>query len=179
MTRGLKVLHTSQGPELAALSTAQDRKAGNMNETNASRGASLLRFSVAGGIVALYAISVFLKVFVFRGTEAITGGELLLIGWVGILAGAIGWYANLLFVPGLILFAVGNYRMSRWFALAALMIALTSLLIREWPSGWGPGDRIASFGPGIYAWLGSMALLTAGSFGVRALSQPLSAANSD
>jgi hypothetical protein len=149
-----------------------------MNEINASRRVPIHRFSVAGAILALYAVSVLMNVFVLRGAEAISGGELLLIGWVGIFAGAIGWYANLLFVPGLILFAFGNYRVSRWIALAALVIALPSLLIREWPSGSGPAQPIASFGPGIYAWIGSMVLLTAGTFGLRALSQQPIAAKS-
>jgi hypothetical protein len=147
----------------------------------------LLRLPVAGVILALYGLSVFLKVFIFRGSwafnsgTAVSGGEILLCGWLGILVGTIGWYANPLFALGLILFAAGNYRVSRWMALAALVISLSSLLVRELPTGSTSGEAtaIASFGPGIYAWLGAMALLTAGSFGLRALSKPLSAANSD
>jgi hypothetical protein len=158
-----------------------------MNEISVNRRVPMLRFAVAAAIVALYAISVSSIVFVFRGTwafnsgTAVSGGEILLYGWLGILVGTFGWYANLLFVPGLILFVVGEYRVSRWIALAALFIASSSLLIRQLPTGStsGASTPIASFGPGVYAWLGSIALLTAGTFGLRTLSQrPIAAEQS-
>jgi|HubBroStandDraft_6_1064221.scaffolds.fasta_scaffold210802_1 hypothetical protein len=153
------------------------RRANGDNKPN--HGDLLPRLACAGLIIVLYAVSITLNVFLFRGTwafnsgTAVSGGEILLYGWLGILVGMIGWYANVLFVPGLILFAAGEYRVSRWIALAALLIASSSLLIRELPTGStsGASTPIASFGPGFYAWLGSMVLLTAGTFGLRALSR--------
>jgi hypothetical protein len=132
----------------------------------------LVRLALATLIVALYGLSIVLDVFHFRGMwafnsgTAASGGEVLLYGCLGIVVGAIGWYANLLFLPGLILFSLGNLQPARWIAVAALLIALSSLLLRGLPNGSGLGGAtpIASFGLGFYTWLSSLALLAAATF---------------
>ena len=112
----------------------------------------------------------------------ISGFQVLLIGWLGLFVvlmeafqgfggvnvGLIAWYANLPFFAGLIFFLCGRFQISRWLALAAVVIGSTSLLVQGYPfsnpHGWT--DRpIIGYGIGFYAWLGSLLILTVGAFG--------------
>ena len=117
------------------------------------------------------------------------GIAFLLYGWIGIGYGIIAWYANLLFLPALLLFFFGYYRESRWLGLAGTLIALTSLLVPTTSlislSGmaYHPtpspdfGNEIPGYGivfvtgyeVGFYLWLGSFFLLSFASWWLASL----------
>ena len=95
------------------------------------------------------------------------GFRILLEGWLGVLFGIIAWYANLPFAFALALFLCGKCRAARWFSSVALAVALTSLFVRNYhfATPHGGGEReIYAYGFGFYAWIGSILLLTIGSF---------------
>jgi hypothetical protein len=72
-----------------------------------------------------------------------------------------------------ILFSLGNLQPARWIAVAALLIALSSLLLRGLPNGSGLGGAtpIASFGLGFYRLRDELVVLVL-AFVAAASSQP-------
>jgi len=124
----------------------------------------LVRLVVALPIVGLHYGSFIMPVFLFDGHMPVHGFEILLLGWLGVCGGAVSWYANPFFLAGLVLFVAGEFRVSRWLALAGLVIALPSFLVREWYFNEANATPIKSFAFGFYAWLSSLALLAASTF---------------
>ena len=133
---------------------------------------TFVRYCAAAIIAVLY-VSSFLKDALVRidgvtprQYASVPGWFLALWGWLGLPFGIIGWYANPLFVVGLILFAFGRIQLSMRIAIVATLIALSSVLLR-WPLfTFGPdrtqGAEISapfSYGSGFYTWLGAMILL--------------------
>lgn len=126
----------------------------------------ILRLIVAALIGAVYISSVFLPVFLFEEStmsgfhNPVYGIEVLILGGFGLLAGTFGWFANPLFWLGLVLFACRQFWASAGIGLAAILLALTSLLAKTWWFNEGMGTPIAGFGIGFYVWFSSITLLT-------------------
>jgi hypothetical protein len=105
--------------------------------------------------------------------SSLSGIQVLGSGWLGPFRGVVGWYANLLFAPALILFLFGKFRVSCGLALGAFAIGSTSMLVEYYPWGNlkdGGEVHINSFGIGLYLWLASFMVLAVGAFGARFLS---------
>jgi hypothetical protein len=119
----------------------------------------LWRLVAAVPIVGLYVLSLFLPVFVFETHEPVTGLTVLMLGWVGLLGLILSWLANPFFLAGLILLLIGEFRISRWIALAGLVIALQSFTVDAWWFNEGSSTPITAFGAGFYVWFGSLVLL--------------------
>ena len=56
-------------------------------------------------------------------------GYLLLLGWLGLLSGTVAWLANPLWIAAWIAFALRRHRLALGLGLAALLFALTFLLV--------------------------------------------------
>lgn len=130
-----------------------------------ARWTSAVRFLLVAAAVVLYLLACGSEVmFVHYSQPPIYGISILLTGWLGPLFGVVAWYANPLFLIALILFLCRRDRPSCYFAVAALAIGSTSLLMTEWHhmGGHGGGSRpIHAWGPGMWLWLGSLALVAA------------------
>lgn len=130
----------------------------------------ILRLIVAALIGAVHVLSVFLPVFLFEEStmsgfhNPVYGIEVLILGGFGLLAGTFGWFANPLFWIGLVLFACRQFWASTGVGLAAILLALTSLLAKTWWFNEGMGTPIAGFGIGFYVWFSSIVLLAIAPF---------------
>ena len=97
---------------------------------------------------------------------------LLLIGWIGVLAGEVAWIANPLWMLGVVFFLVANQKNAKssdtavsgsvalFFAIAAQSFAMTFLLQSKTLCGNGASAaQIAGYCPGYYFWNLSMLML--------------------
>jgi len=139
------------------------------------------RFLVAAAVIVFYIFACASETYYFAPVQEldpflrlastpvppVRGFEILKIGWLGLWAFAIAWYANPLFLVSLVLFLIQRYRPASYLAVPALVIGATSLLVREWPPGGAgaPVYPILAWGPGIFLWLSSLALLAVSSVG--------------
>lgn len=140
------------------------------DDPSAAHRSRIERVLVVVAAVILFLLACVSDVYRFAPTHhnpspSISGFFVLLVGWVGLPMGIVAWYANPLHSTALLLFIIRKYRSSCCCACAALAIGSTSLWVREWPnmnrSGHGGGSDapIVGWGPGLWAWLGSMALV--------------------
>jgi MYXO-CTERM domain-containing protein len=115
--------------------------------------------------VALYALSLALPALrqVGLGTPDERGYIVMATGWVGILFGQFGWFANLFWAAALIQLARGRWKaatVTAW--LAVLVAADTFVLYRTgFPSDSGRSHSAAIL-VGFYVWWGSLWLLAVG-----------------
>ncbi len=89
------------------------------------------------------------------------GYNILAYGFLGILGGIIGWYGNPLYLFAFILFLFKKYHAAYIISLAAFVVGLTALLVREIPRNEGGVHNfvVDHLGSGYYLWLTSIALL--------------------
>ena len=96
-------------------------------------------------------------------TEALYGGVILLMGWMGMFAGVWGWFANPLFLLGLLFGALGKRVPAMVFGALAVLVALTVFgsVGKELPGDEGGVTKTAIVGlmPGAYLWLLGVILL--------------------
>ncbi|MBY0526668.1 MAG: hypothetical protein K2R98_24945 [Gemmataceae bacterium] len=131
--------------------------------THSDRTAGKGRFALAFVVVLWYAGSLFLPVFYIEDHSPQYGIQVLMFGWFGLVAGIIGWFANPLFLFGLLLCLFCRFRTVFWLSAVGLLIALTSFSLHT--VGYtdeGP-ETLTGFGAGFYCWLASLVLLTVGS----------------
>lgn len=93
------------------------------------------------------------------------GASLLVVGWLGILCGQFGWFANVPLAIGWLTLA-GNFRVPAAIcgALALLLSLLTLQLFHSpIPGGYSVnGSLLRQLGPGFYFWHSSMLLVLIG-----------------
>jgi len=132
----------------------------------------LLRTSVTGMIGAVHIASFGLPVFQVGGGRVIMGYEVALFGGFGIFSGVMGWFANPFFWLGVLFLACGSIRTGSSLAVVGLLLALTTLLLKnlvvDESGSWRP---ITGHGPGFYVWLASYIALAATGLSFRLLSQ--------
>jgi hypothetical protein len=138
----------------------------------AEREIRIARRRVVAAAVVLYFLACATPVYELPDSRSVRGLEALLFGWLGPFEGIVAWYANPLFFLALLFFGGRRYRRACYCAFAALALGSTSLLLKNWPSGnmsgHGPGQgdsTIVSSGPGLWLWLGSMALVAGSALG--------------
>lgn len=80
-------------------------------------------------------------------------------GWLGPLIFQFGWFANPLFLIGVVWLMVAGRpsRITAGLGLAALALALTSLGLRDIPTDAPSPIRLCGFAPGFWVWVGAMA----------------------
>ena len=111
---------------------------------------SLVLFAVACGLPALrFDLNVY------------SGPAVLLMGWAVIAQGVIAWYANPIWLFGLVMAALGKTRVAAMACLLALTVGCSTLLLFHqtlWDGQEGGHvQRLQQILPGGYAWLASLA----------------------
>jgi hypothetical protein len=116
---------------------------------------------IIGGIaLALWLASLALPVETDCGQRYADAGYLILmIGWIGVFVGLLGWYANP-FMLGLILVLLLDKRPSIIAALIGLGLALTALWWTRTPTDNGY-STICAHHTGFYVWIACAVLLAA------------------
>lgn len=88
------------------------------------------------------------------------GLTILMLGWIGISQAQLGWYANPLLVPALLI-SLGALKASRLqgrLLFGALLVCGTSAMLwRQVPCDGSPCD-VVGFGSGFYVWLAAVFL---------------------
>jgi hypothetical protein len=115
----------------------------------------------------LFAVACCLPALEFNQTQnpkdILSGINVLAVGWSGIFAGIIAWYANPVWLFSLIMGFAGKTRVAAIFGIIALAIGCTtfSLFGRELPADEGGVTQMTLVRTltGCYAWLASLATL--------------------
>lgn len=139
--------------------------------------------------VVIYVASLALDAIDFKrdGTpvEPMNGANVLLVGWLGLLLGQYGWFANLFMSAGFICALVRAFTMGKLFGMASLALSAFSLAVifsQEFPAnegGVGPPMKVTSLGIGCWLWLMSQVLVLAANFVERKVGNKAEPKNSD
>jgi hypothetical protein len=118
--------------------------------------------------VLVYVVSLFLPAVVYNTGLAGNpdlGYEILLQGWLGVFQGIVAWYANCLFLFGLLYLYLRMYKLATYFSLFALALGLQSLFfsVKYLDESGVNTATVDHLGPGFYLWMLSFALLAIGS----------------
>jgi hypothetical protein len=90
-------------------------------------------------------------------------GYLLLLGWLGLLAGVVAWLANPLWIAAWIAFALHRHGVALALSIAALVCALSFLTVDAVMVSEAPTfAKVTSVGIGYWLWIASMAALAGG-----------------
>jgi hypothetical protein len=97
------------------------------------------------------------------GDDMMLGANVLGVGWSGIFAGVYAWYANPVWLLGLIMGLVGKPRVAAICGLAALAIGFTTFAVigKMLPADEGGSNQMTLVKTlaGCYVWLASLAAL--------------------
>ncbi len=115
-----------------------------------------LRWAVA---LVLYCVSLAIPgLHLADGTREF-GWVILVFGWVvGILIAELAWFANPVFLIGIILLSSGQKRSAGLLGLAALVLGALSYRARSWTSTEGVTEIVA-LGAGFYVWMLAFVIL--------------------
>ncbi|MBC8088048.1 MAG: hypothetical protein H7Z40_12340 [Phycisphaerae bacterium] len=104
-------------------------------------------------------------------TDVMLGLRALAVGWSGIFAGVVAWYANPIWLLGVGLTIWYGPTVGTKAGLTALAIGYSTFKVvgRELPADEGNVNKmtVVRILPGFYVWMGSFALLTATSLLLR------------
>jgi len=125
--------------------------------------------------VALFVVSL-TQISFYTGAESnqhsyARGFELLLIGWMGLLAYVFNWLAN----PALLLAYIFVFKRKYENATIASLVSVyfaASFLTRETISAGGDAEIITGYGTGYWLWLVSAIIMTISSFFLASLPKP-------
>jgi hypothetical protein len=122
-----------------------------------------MRFNPLFIPIVFFVFACCLPALEFKGSDAAFGLRILVIGWSGLFAGVLAWYANPLWVLGLLFGALRKRIPAVLCGLLSLPIAMTvfSDLGRELPGDEGNVTKtaIVRLLPGGYVWLLSLVSL--------------------
>jgi len=121
-----------------------------------------VKISVALFVISLTQISFYTGVGTSQHSFA-RGIELLLIGWMGLLAYVFNWLAN----PALLLAYIFVFKRKYEHATISSLVSVyfaASFLTRETISAGGDGETITGYGSGYWLWLASAIIMTISSF---------------
>lgn len=90
-----------------------------------------------------------------------TGLDVLAAGWLGLLEANIAWYANVLFLVGVVRLLLGRLARNGWIFLAAALVACDSYLLTEIWYNEGNPSPVKGLGPGFYLWIGDFLMASA------------------
>lgn len=119
-------------------------------------------------VAAVFAVAMTLPSLNVPGVRVYSGLDLLFEGWQGVRAGVFAWFANPLFLVGLLL-AIGDFRRGAGIASGfGCVLALTSFASGPIARSNGVAVPEIGFLMGFYVWLGAqLALLGWSWLGVR------------
>jgi hypothetical protein len=111
--------------------------------------------------LALWFCSLALPCLVFRSGETWTGGQILLMGWLGVLQANIAWFANFFFWYGIICLLSGKVPIVT--AILAVLLSLDTFLLPGLPRWMGEGGPrhhpVIGYGWGTVLWFLSIFLM--------------------
>jgi hypothetical protein len=97
------------------------------------------------------------------GDDMMLGASVLGVGWSGIFAGVYAWYANPIWLLGLIMGFVGKPKFAAILGLVALVIGFTTFMVigKMLPADEGGSNQMTLVKTlaGCYVWLASLAAL--------------------
>jgi len=106
--------------------------------------------------VFLYLRSMFLPGLLFASRPSVTGADVLLSGWLGIISGQLAWYGNPLLLIAVVQYLKGRAVPSFIWSASALMLAATAPFATEWWFSEAAGTKIVGLGSGYWLWLASI-----------------------
>ena len=122
-----------------------------------------------GSVVSLvlFAIACCLPALEFRNSSApndvMFGARALVVGWSGVFAGVMGWYANPVRLAGLVLIAFRKPKLAALAGVVSIAIAASTFshIGKELPGDEGNVTRttIIRLLPGFYVWMGALVIL--------------------
>ncbi len=118
-------------------------------------------------VIVLFVVACCLPALEFSkgqgGKDVLWGGNVLAVGWSGIFAGVVGWYANPIWVAGLVLVLLGRPKLAAVAGLLALTIGCTTFTLfgKDLPADEGGVNHMALTRTlaGCYVWMASLASL--------------------
>jgi hypothetical protein len=125
----------------------------------------LLRWIILVASVALFLVCLTLDGFYIDrpgASAAQAASELLVTGWLGLLAGIIAWLANPLLLAGWVLFALRQDGIALGLGLAALFCALSFLSVETVLDSDAGYFKVIEYGLGYWLWVASTAVITLG-----------------
>ena len=100
--------------------------------------------------------------------QTMPGYAAALMGWTAMFLLNFGWLANVAYFPGLLIFLAGSWTTALAFGVAALLLALQSLMLfgDTIPADESNVRKMSLTGlePGFYAWIAAIATLVVVSF---------------
>ncbi|MEM9790469.1 MAG: hypothetical protein AAF842_08675 [Planctomycetota bacterium] len=132
-----------------------------MAEPEADRTQDIRRWWLAGAVVLVFVVSLFLPVF-YRsdGTHVAPGWAALVYGWMAVHP---AWLANPLWLAGLILLGCKRYLVAAIIATLGVLLALSTFSLVG-AKMWTGDLTVLAISAGYYAWLASQLILAGGAF---------------
>lgn len=116
------------------------------------------------GAVAFFASLPFPAIYATRiatGSQ-MSGFYVLTAGWLGVMTGVFGWYANVFLLAGYVLALAKERIWSLCMFVVAFLLACSSFNIFLVWSGDAVKSEVKGFGPGFYIWIGGIFFVTVG-----------------
>lgn len=114
----------------------------------------------------MFGIACALPAYYLKNGDSWFGGHVLLMGWMGLFLGQLGWFANLLYFPAIITLLCRCWKTTAILAGLALLIGLHAFALahREIPLDEGGVNKttITDIGMAPPVWLASIAMLGGG-----------------
>ena len=121
----------------------------------------------------LFISSLFFPALLFQYQKSLPGFQILAWGWWGILTLDFAWFANPIYLIGLMYLKKEEYVAARYCSAGALVLGASSFSAKEWWFNEGSGTPIMGLGSAFYIWMLSFLLLFIGSFFVSAPNKAL------
>jgi hypothetical protein len=116
---------------------------------------------VSSGI--LFVVSLFFPALLFQENDPVTGANLLVWGWWGLILGNPAWCANPLFLIALVVFSFKKYVFALIAGGIALVLGACSFFASEYYFNEGSSTPISGLGLAFYIWMLSFGIFIVGS----------------
>ncbi|MGC4016245.1 MAG: hypothetical protein QM755_17240 [Luteolibacter sp.] len=124
------------------------------------------RLIVAGITLGIFGLACALPAYHLQNGDRWLGAQVLLMGWMGLFFGQLGWCANLLYFPAIITLLCRCWKITTILAGLAFLIGLHSFALanREIPLDEGGVNKttVAAIGAAPAVWLASIVVLGGG-----------------
>ena len=123
----------------------------------------LIRWLTIVSSIILFIVSLLLPALLFQEVDPVTGDNLLVWGWWGLILGNPAWCANPLFLIALVVFSFKKYVFALIAGVVAFILGACSFFASEYYFNEGSSTPIAGLGLAFYVWMLSFGVFIAGS----------------
>ena len=123
----------------------------------------LIRWLTIVGSIILFVGSLLLPALLFQEVDPVTGGNLLVWGWWGLILGNPAWCANPVLLVAGFAFLFKKYLVALIGGGVAFVLGACSFFASEYYFNEGSSTPIAGLGPAFYVWMLSFVVFIAGS----------------